>query len=107
VQGVDVAEQIGQCGHERRSVQVAQVVVAGELAEDVLGEADEVLREADAALAVALAGYLKGASPGLLAIAGYLVFTFAAIGVYLFANSLSLALGGKGLNLGGPLIVTG
>jgi hypothetical protein len=45
VQGVDVAEQIGQCGHERRPVQVAQVVVAaGELAEDVLGEADEVLR---------------------------------------------------------------
>ncbi|NMH96940.1 GPR1/FUN34/YaaH family transporter [Pseudonocardia acidicola] len=61
----------------------------------------------DAALALALAGYLKGASSGLLAIAGYLVFTFAAIGVYLFANSLSLALGGKGLELGKPLIAAG
>lgn len=44
------------------------------------------------------------ASAGLTKTAGYVVLVFAAVGVYLFVNSLSMATGGKALPLGNPII---
>jgi uncharacterized protein len=43
-------------------------------------------------------------SSGLLEAAGYVVLVFAAIGVYLFFDSASVATGGKALPLGKPLL---
>jgi succinate-acetate transporter protein len=43
-------------------------------------------------------------SSGLLKAAGYVVLVFAAIGVYLFFDSASVATGGKALPLGRPLL---
>ena len=43
-------------------------------------------------------------SSGLLKTAGYFLLAAAAVGVYLFFNSLSLATGGKALPLGSPLL---
>jgi succinate-acetate transporter protein len=57
----------------------------------------------DVALLLLLLGTVN-ASSGLLKTAGYVVLAFAAIGVYLFFNSLSLATGGKALPLGPPLL---
>jgi succinate-acetate transporter protein len=57
----------------------------------------------DAALLLLLLGTVN-ASSGLLKTAGYVVLAFAAIGVYLFVNSLSLATGGKALPLGRPIL---
>ena len=44
------------------------------------------------------------ASSGLAKTAGYFLLAAAAVGVYLFFNSLSLATGGKALPLGSPLL---
>ncbi len=44
------------------------------------------------------------ASTGLAKTAGYVLLAAAAVGVYLFFNSLSLATGGKALPLGSPLL---
>jgi uncharacterized protein len=44
------------------------------------------------------------ASSGLAKAAGYFLLAAAAVGVYLFFNSLSLATGGKALPLGSPLL---
>lgn len=44
------------------------------------------------------------ASSGLSTTAGYVVLAFAAIGVYLFINSLALATGGQALPLGKPVL---
>jgi succinate-acetate transporter protein len=44
------------------------------------------------------------ASTGLTKTAGYVLLAAAAVGVYLFFNSLSLATGGKALPLGRPLL---
>jgi hypothetical protein len=44
------------------------------------------------------------ASTGLSKTAGYVLLAAAAVGVYLFFNSLSLATGGKALPLGSPLL---
>ena len=44
------------------------------------------------------------ASSGLAKTAGYFLLAAAAVGVYLFFNSLSLATGGKALPLGPPLL---
>ncbi len=55
-------------------------------------------------LAFAEASPLGVPSSGLLKTAGYVVLVFAAIGVYLFFDSASLATGGKALPLGKPLL---
>lgn len=57
----------------------------------------------DVALALILIGTAQ-ASTGLVKTAGYVVLAFAAIGVYLFFNSLSLATGGRALPLGTPVL---
>ena len=57
----------------------------------------------DVALVLLLLGTVN-ASSGLLKTAGYVVLVFAAVGVYLFFNSLSLATGGKALPLGPPIL---
>jgi succinate-acetate transporter protein len=44
------------------------------------------------------------ASTGLVKTAGYVVLAFAAVGVYLFFNTASLATGGKALPLGRPVL---
>jgi succinate-acetate transporter protein len=44
------------------------------------------------------------ASTGLLKTAGYVVLAFAALGVYLFFGSASVATGGKALPLGRPIL---
>jgi uncharacterized protein len=44
------------------------------------------------------------ASSGLTKTAGYVLLAAAAVGVYLFFNSLSLATGGKALPLGKPIL---
>jgi hypothetical protein len=36
--------------------------------------------------------------------AGYVVLAFAAVGVYLYFNALSLATGGKAIPLGPPVL---
>jgi succinate-acetate transporter protein len=43
------------------------------------------------------------ASTGLSTAAGYVVFVFAALGIYLFLNAADLATGGRGFPLGPPL----
>jgi succinate-acetate transporter protein len=43
-------------------------------------------------------------SSGLLKAGGYVALAFAAIGVYLFFDSASVATGGKALPLGKPLL---
>jgi len=57
----------------------------------------------DLALLLLLLGTIN-ASSGLLKTAGWVVLVFAAVGVYLFFNSLSLATGGKALPLGPPIL---
>jgi succinate-acetate transporter protein len=57
----------------------------------------------DAALLVILLA-TSGGSAGLSKFGGYLVLAFAALGVYLFFNTASLATGGKALPLGKPLM---
>ena len=57
----------------------------------------------DVALALILIGTAQ-ASAGLVKTAGYVVLAFAALGVYLFFNSLSVATGGKALPLGTPVL---
>jgi uncharacterized protein len=44
------------------------------------------------------------ASTGLVKTAGYVVLAFAAVGVYLFFNTASLATGGKAIPLGRPIM---
>ena len=44
------------------------------------------------------------ASSGLVKTAGYVVLAFAAVGVYLFFNALSLATGGRAIPLGSPIL---
>jgi len=44
------------------------------------------------------------ASTGLVKTAGYVVLLFAAVGVYLFFSSASVATGGKALPLGKPVL---
>jgi succinate-acetate transporter protein len=44
------------------------------------------------------------ASTGLVKTGGYVVLLFAAVGMYLFFNSLSVATGGKPLPLGKPIL---
>jgi uncharacterized protein len=55
----------------------------------------------DVALFLVLLGTVQP-STALLKAGGYVVLVFAALGVYLFFNSLSLATGGKALPLGKP-----
>ena len=57
----------------------------------------------DVALVLLIIGTVNGSS-GVLKTAGYVVLVFAAVGVYLFFNSLSLATGGKALPLGRPIL---
>ncbi len=57
----------------------------------------------DIALVLVLIGTAQ-ASTGVLKAAGYFVLAFAAVGVYLFFNSASLATGGKPLPLGAPVL---
>jgi uncharacterized protein len=57
----------------------------------------------DLALVLDLAGTINGSS-GLVKAAGILVFCFAAIGVYVFGGSLSVATGGQPYPLGRPVI---
>ena len=55
-------------------------------------------------LAFAGASAAGVASGGLLKTAGYVVLVFAAVGVYLFFGSASVATGGKPLPLGRPIL---
>lgn len=57
----------------------------------------------DIALALVLYGTLQ-ASAGAAQAGGYFVFAFALVGVYLFADAMGQALGGKALPLGNPLV---
>jgi succinate-acetate transporter protein len=57
----------------------------------------------DVALLLLLLGNTQ-ASASLTKTAGYVVLAFAAVGVYLFFNSLSLATGGKAMPLGRPVL---
>lgn len=57
----------------------------------------------DVALVLILIGTAQ-ASSGLVKTAGYVVLAFAAVGVYLFFNALSLATGGKAIPLGSPVL---
>ncbi len=57
----------------------------------------------DAALVLILIGTAQ-ASAGLVKAAGYVVLAFAAVGVYLFFNSLSLATGGRAMPPGSPVL---
>jgi len=57
----------------------------------------------DLALLLVLIG-TANASSGTLKFAGYVVLLFAALGVYLFFSTVSLATGGKALPLGKPLM---
>ena len=43
-------------------------------------------------------------STGLLKAGGYVILVFAAIGVYLYVNTTSLATGGRPLSLGKPVL---
>ena len=45
-----------------------------------------------------------GADATLTKAAGWVTFTFAAIGVYLFLGAASAATGGKGYPLGSPIV---
>jgi uncharacterized protein len=57
----------------------------------------------DVALLLVFLG-VNESSANLSKVAGYVVLAFAAIGVYLYANTASLATGGRPLPLGNPLI---
>ena len=57
----------------------------------------------DVALLLVFLG-VNEASAGLLKAAGYVVLVFAAIGVYLYFNTASLATGGRPLPLGKPVL---
>lgn len=57
----------------------------------------------DVALVLLLTATIQ-ASSGLLKTAGYVVLVFAALGVYLFFGSASVATGGKALPLGRPVL---
>jgi uncharacterized protein len=57
----------------------------------------------DVALLLVFLG-VNESSADLSKVAGYVVLLFAAIGVYLYANTASLATGGRPLPLGNPLI---
>lgn len=57
----------------------------------------------DIALALVLVGTLQG-STMLTQLGGVVVLIFAALGVYLYFNSASLATGGPALPLGGPVL---
>jgi succinate-acetate transporter protein len=57
----------------------------------------------DVALLLVFLG-VNESSANLSKVAGYVVLVFAAIGVYLYANTASLATGGRPLPLGNPLI---
>ncbi len=57
----------------------------------------------DLALLAVLIGTLNS-STGWLKLGGYIVFAFAAVGVYLFAAITSLATGGAGYALGRPIV---
>jgi uncharacterized protein len=57
----------------------------------------------DVALLLVFLGVNEG-STGLLKAAGYVAFAFAAIGVYLFFSSASVATGGRPLPLGRPAL---
>jgi uncharacterized protein len=57
----------------------------------------------DVALVLILVGTAQ-ASADLVKAAGYVVLAFAAAGVYLFFNSLSLATGGRAMPLGSPVL---
>lgn len=57
----------------------------------------------DAALAVLLVATLNGSS-SLSKVSGWLVFLFAAVGVYLYVGITVQATGGKGFPLGRPVI---
>ncbi len=56
----------------------------------------------DVALLLVFARGQRDIDPGLLKAAGYVVLVFAAIGVYLYASTASVATGGA-LPLGRPL----
>ena len=57
----------------------------------------------DVALLLVFLG-VNESSAGMSKAAGYVVLVFAAIGVYLYANTASLATGGRPLPLGNPVI---
>jgi uncharacterized protein len=57
----------------------------------------------DVALLLVFLG-VNESSAGMSKAAGYVVLVFAAIGVYLYANTASLATGGRPLPLGSPVI---
>src|SRR5712692_2339137 len=57
----------------------------------------------DVALVLILIGTVQ-ASSGLVKAAGWVVLAFAAVGVYLFFNALSVATGGKAIPLGSPVL---
>lgn len=57
----------------------------------------------DIALALVLYGTVSG-STAATTVGGYVVFSFTAVGVYLFAGALSAATGGKPLPLGRPVL---
>ena len=57
----------------------------------------------DVALLLVFLG-VNESSANLSKVAGYVVLVFAAIGVYLYANTASLATGGRPLPLGTPVI---
>jgi len=47
---------------------------------------------------------VNGGSTGMLKTAGYVALAFAAIGVYLYASTASVATGGRAYPLGRPLM---
>jgi uncharacterized protein len=57
----------------------------------------------DVALLLVLLGTTQSSS-GLLKTGGYFVLAFAALGVYIFFGSCSLATGGKSVPLGNPIM---
>ncbi len=57
----------------------------------------------DVALLLVLLGTTQ-ASTGLLKAGGYVVFAFAAVGVYLFYDATTQATGGPALPLGKPIL---
>ncbi|CAN5722795.1 hypothetical protein BH18ACT7_BH18ACT7_14240 [soil metagenome] len=54
------------------------------------------------ALALVLAG-VANANTTMLNIAGYVVFAFTAVVIYVLAGAMSLATGGPAMNLGKPI----
>jgi hypothetical protein len=75
----------------------------------IAGSVTAVFALIDLALLLLYIGFAQASplgvpSSGLLKAAGYVVLVFAAIGVYLFFDSASVATGGKTLPLGKPLL---